>query len=220
MAQATVTRSTAVVIAVIAFAAGLFVGTVILGELHGDAHQQAAAQSASQAAGQTAGPMPGQAPGMPAGQAAPSAADQGAIMELERQAVTNPNDAALWVELGNRYFDTNQPPKAIKAYERALELKPGDPNVLTDLGVMYRAAGQPENALAAFDKAIAVDPGHVPSRLNKGIVLLHDLRNSDAAIATWEALLKIQPQARTPDGRALSDIVAELKKSAASPAKQ
>jgi tetratricopeptide (TPR) repeat protein len=133
------------------------------------------------------------------------------IEDLEVQVAATPNDFQLWTQLGNTYYDTNQPDKAIKAYTRSLELHTGDANLLTDLGVMYRSIGQPKKALEYFDRAIALDPKHQPSRLNKGIVLMYDLHNPDKAIATWEELLRIDPEARTAGGDSVRDLIKEVK---------
>jgi len=133
------------------------------------------------------------------------------ITDLESQLTSNPNNFQLWTELGNLYYDTRQPEKAIKAYTHSLELHSGDANLLTDLGVMYRRVGQPKKAIEYFDRAIALDPKHEPSRLNKGIVLVYDLHEPAKAIAVWEELLRINPDARTASGDTVRDLIQEVK---------
>jgi cytochrome c-type biogenesis protein CcmH/NrfG len=135
-----------------------------------------------------------------------------AIANLEKEVVANPSDFQLWTQLGNLYYDTNQPDKAIKAYTRSLELHTGNANLLTDLGVMYRSIGQSKKAIEYFDRAIALDPTHQPSRLNKGIVLMYDLQEPDRAIAVWEELLRMDPNAVTASGDSVSDFVEQVKK--------
>jgi cytochrome c-type biogenesis protein CcmH/NrfG len=135
-----------------------------------------------------------------------------AISNLEVQVAATPNDFGLWTQLGNMYYDTSQPEKAIKAYTRSLELDKGNANLLTDLGVMYRSTGQPQKAIEFFDRAIALDPTHEQSRLNKGIVLMYDLHKPDKAIATWEELLRIDPEARTASGDSVRDFIKEIQK--------
>lgn len=130
---------------------------------------------------------------------------------VESQVITTPNDPGAWSHLGNAYFDTDQPEKAIKAYTRSIELAPGDPDVLTDLGVMYRRNGQSDQALVVFNQAIQADPAHEQSRLNKGVVLLYDIKDKTAALQAWEELIAINPTAQLPSGQLLSDFVAGLK---------
>ena len=134
------------------------------------------------------------------------------IASLEDETAKNPQNNQAWIQLGNEYFDADQYEKAIRAYRKSLELDPNNANVWTDIGVMYRRSGKPKEALEAFDKAIAVDPKHEPSRLNKGIVLLHDLQDYDGAIAAWEALLEVNPIAMAPTGRSVDEMVQQMKK--------
>jgi cytochrome c-type biogenesis protein CcmH/NrfG len=126
---------------------------------------------------------------------------------LKAQVEKNPGDAKAWVRLGNHYFDSQQPRQAIRAYETALKLVPEQPGVLTDLGVMYRRAGKPKKAVEAFDRVIAMDPTQEVARFNKGVVLLHDLKDEAAALHTWEELLAINPVAMAPNGQSVDELV-------------
>jgi cytochrome c-type biogenesis protein CcmH/NrfG len=155
--------------------------------------------------------------GMPA--AAPAARKnlQDQITALEKETQQNPVNVAAWIELGNAYFDTDQYKKSIQAYSKAVELKPDNADVWTDMGVMYRKDGRPQEALKAFDRAIAINPKHEVSRLNKGIVLLHDLKDIPGAIQAWEGLLEINPTAMTPGVISVDQMVQGLKKQAGSP---
>ena len=103
------------------------------------------------------------------------------IQALEKETAQHPQNVEAWIQLGNTYFDTNRIKKAIVAYQKALELDSKNPNVWTDLGVMFRRNGEPRKALEAFDRAATIDPLHEICRLNKGIVLLHDLNDPEAA---------------------------------------
>ncbi len=102
------------------------------------------------------------------------------------------NLAAL-VELGNLYFDTNQPKEAIEAYRQYLAAKPDNPDVRTDLGIMYRKTGEFDKAIEEFRKAAQSDPKHVNSRYNIGIVLLHDKGDIKGAVKAWEDYLEVDP---------------------------
>ena len=155
-----------------------------------------------------------QMPGRPA-PAPAKATDSGKanmIAALEKETQSNPGNLEAWVELGNSYFDSNQYEKAIGAYTKALEISPNNANVWTDMGVMYRRNGNPQEAINAFDKAIEADPKHEVSRMNKGIVLLHDLKDTDGAIEAWEGLLEINPVAMAPTGRSVDEMIQQMKK--------
>lgn len=132
------------------------------------------------------------------------------ILALEQEVAANPSNVEAWTQLGHVYFDTGNPPKAILAYQKSLELNPDNPNVLTDLGVMFRRNGQPEKALEVFDKAMAIDPMHQQSRFNKGIVLHFDMNDKEGAAKAWDELLKINPNAKAPDGQPLREVIKKL----------
>lgn len=136
---------------------------------------------------------------------------QKSIDTLEAKARENPDDVQAWIQLGHQYFDANLPDDAIAAYEKALAIQPGNANVWTDLGVMYRRDGKPQKAIEAFDQAIAIDSAHEISRFNKGIVLFHDLKDEPGALAAWESLLAINPNATSPSGQAVKELVDHIK---------
>ena len=130
---------------------------------------------------------------------------------LEAEVINNPENMEAWIQLGHVYFDTGKYDKAINAYEKALKLNPRNADVLTDLGIMYRRSGQPDKAIEAFNKAIAVDPKHETSRFNKGIVLMHDLKDRDSAIRAWEELLEINPLAMAGNNQSVDQLVNHYK---------
>ncbi len=78
---------------------------------------------------------------------APAVNQQQQTAILEGIVAREPNNRNAWIQLGHRFFDSNQPMKAINAYAKALELNGNDPDILTDQGVMYRRVGW-------YDKAI------------------------------------------------------------------
>ena len=133
------------------------------------------------------------------------------ILELEQQTVQNPKNAAIWIQLGNLYFDTDNFDKAIDAYQKSIALKPDNPNVWTDLGIMYRRSGQPGEAVKAFDQAIKINPRHQNARFNKGIVLMHEMNDIPGAVAAWEGLIAVNPNAKTPGGQPVADIIKRFK---------
>jgi len=130
-----------------------------------------------------------------------------AISALEQEVKKDPRNAEAWAKLGHTYFDSNNPEKAIRAYKKHLELNPNNADVWTDMGIMYRSLGNPDEAIRCFDKAIEINPRHQQSRYNKGIVLMHDLENPEAAVKTWEELVEFYPDAKTQDGRLLKDLI-------------
>ncbi len=148
---------------------------------------------------------PATTPGMP------SSGMDDKIAELEAVVQEQPEDPRAWANLGHGYFDSNQPDKAIQAYQKSLALAPGDPAVLTDMGVMHRRNGDPDKAIQAFDRAVAASPGFETALFNKGVVLMADLNDLEGAMAAWEELVKVNPDAATPGGEKIADIVSRMR---------
>ncbi len=136
-----------------------------------------------------AGP-PGQGP-TPPGRESVEVASQ--IQNLKEIVKKDPKNIEAWKELGNLYFDSDQPKESIDAYSRYLAAKPNDADARTDMGIMYRKLGQFDKAIEEFRKAAQSDPKHANSRYNIGIVLLHDKGDIKGAIKAWEDYLKVDP---------------------------
>ncbi len=138
---------------------------------------------------------PTAAPGAPA--PAPTARESieaaSQVKTLKEIVKKDPKNLPAWVELGNLYFDTDQPKEAIDAYSHYLAVKPDNADVRTDMGIMYRKLGQFDKALDEFRKAAQSDPKHVNSRYNIGLVLLHDKQDMQGAIKAWEEYLRVDP---------------------------
>jgi cytochrome c-type biogenesis protein CcmH/NrfG len=130
-----------------------------------------------------------------------------AVLKLKQEVTAHPQNAEAWALLGHAYFDMNRYGEAIDAYKKFLELKPDNADVWTDLGVMYRRSGNPTEAVRAFNKAMEINPHHQQSRFNKGIVLMHDLNDPEGARQAWEELVKINPEARAPNGQLIKELI-------------
>ena len=178
-------KETVILIAVIAFLVGFISGATVAILRGSKGTEKTAAVQKPQMA----------PPGAPA--PAPPARDTmeatSQIQTLKEILKKDPKNLPAWVELGNLYFDTDQPKEAIDAYNHYLAVKPDNPDVRTDLGIMYRKLGQFDKALEEFRKAAQNDPKHVNSRYNIGLVLLHDKGDMAGAIKAWEEYLKVDP---------------------------
>ncbi len=150
-----------------------------------------------------AAPAPGAPAGMPGTAPAAGMEVQQRIAMLQQVVGQDPKNVQAWTQLGNDYFDTNQPQKAVEAYGQVLAIQPANADVLTDQGVMYRALGQFDKAVENFRKANEANPRHLQSLFNLGIVYAYDLKQPKKAIEVWEKLVATDPsssqaiQART-----------------------
>jgi len=185
-------RETVILYVVIALVAG-FVGGAIVGILWMTKGTQKMAMVQKPQMAPSGSPMPGPAVQGPTPPARDSAEVASQIQTLKEIVKKDPKNLPAWVELGNLYFDTDQPKEAIEAYSRYLAVKPDNADVRTDMGIMYRKLGQFDKALEEFRKAAQSDLKHVNSRYNIGLVLLHDKGDMKAAVKAWEDYLKVDP---------------------------
>jgi len=151
------------------------------------------------------------APQIPMGSGSPADYTQ-RIVEAEKIVAQDPKNYQAWVQLGNDYFDTEQPQKAVNAYAKALEIDSSSqntPNVLTDQGVMYRKMGLFDKAIDNFERANKLDPKHAQSLFNLGVVYANDLKQNDKAIAAWQRYLAIDGM--SPQGQQVKAMIDELK---------
>lgn len=119
------------------------------------------------------------------------------IEQLQQKAAAKEASAETWKELGNIYFDTDQPEQAIKAYDRALAQRPNDTDILNDQGAMYRQTGDFQKALANFERASTLDPKNLESLYNSGYVYAFDLNNIPKAVTIWKRYLKLESKSDT-----------------------
>jgi len=181
-----VKKETVILVVVITFLVGFITGATVAILRGKKGAEKVAAVQKPQMAPQTA-PMPA-----PEGPPPPEVVSK--IQTLKDIVKKDPKNLPAWVEMGNLYFDTNQPKEAIEAYSQYLAAKPDNPDVRTDMGIMYRKLGDFDRAIEEFKKAAQSDPKHVNSRYNLGLVLLHDKQDMKGAINAWEEYLKVDPK--------------------------
>lgn len=131
------------------------------------------------------------------------------IQSLLQVVAKEPANFQAWVLLGNDYFDTHQPEKAVEAYGKALKLDPKQPDILTDQGVMYRELKDTTKALANFQKAQAIKPNHLQSIFNEGVVYADDLKKPAKAIERWTKVQTLAPN--SPDAARAKEAIERLK---------
>ena len=123
----------------------------------------------------------------------PPSSDQ--LQQIERLlgiAASKEATVETWKELGNIFFDTNQPELAIKAYDKALALRPDDTDILNDQGAMYRQIGNFNKALKNFERASSVDSKNLESLYNSAHVYAFDLKDIQKALVIWKRYLTME----------------------------
>jgi cytochrome c-type biogenesis protein CcmH/NrfG len=198
------TSAQAYVLATICLVVGIAVGYLLRGSAGGDSRLQPAATAPAPATpgAATAEPTPEQMKRMADTQAAP------VLAKLR----SSPEDPALLAEAGNIYYDAQQYGQAIDYYSRALKVQPRNPDIRTDMGTAYFYLGDADRALKEFDTALRDDPRHGQTMFNKGMVLWQGKGDPQAAVATWEKLLKVLPD--YPERSKVEEAIAKAKQHA------
>src|SRR4030042_6083504 len=143
-------KETAILAIVIAFLIGFVTGATLAILKGRKGAEKAAMVQKPQTAPQVA---PGPAPQGPNPMEVASK-----IQALKDIVKKDPKNLSAWEQLGNLYFDNNQPHEAIEAYSKYLSIKTDNADVRTDMGIMYRKVGEFDRAIDEFRKAAQIDP--------------------------------------------------------------
>jgi tetratricopeptide (TPR) repeat protein len=161
--------------------AGVFFG-ILVGWIIGS-QQNAAPRVAAPAAERAAG----------SGQSTAAPLDESRAAALAQTAKGNPQDAAVRLELGNLYFDSERFADAARWYEQAIAIEPRNVSASTDLGISYYYMNQPDRALQQFDRSLAIDPRHTKTLLNVGIVRAFGKDDLEGAAEAWQRVVEYAP---------------------------
>ncbi|MDQ2688432.1 MAG: tetratricopeptide repeat protein [Armatimonadota bacterium] len=120
---------------------------------------------------------------------------------LQQSTQTRQMTGQAALALGNRAFDQQDWPSAVRFYSQAIASGVDGPDIRTDLGTAYRSLHQPQKALEEYAAAQKLNPEHENSLLNQGIVYASDLGDAPKAVAVWKQYL-----ARFPQGQHVADV--------------
>lgn len=145
------------------------------------------------------------------------------IAELEKQVKDKPQDASLWLKLGdNRYevgslylLANSDMDKATSAFQGALEdykkvqeLKPQEKGISLRIAKTAVLLGDNNLAETSYRQAVAADPGDNNARMSYAMFLALLKSDYQGAITQWQEILKNNPD---PE---MADYVRELIKQA------
>jgi cytochrome c-type biogenesis protein CcmH/NrfG len=111
------------------------------------------------------------------------------LAELQQR----PSDPDLLAKIGNLYYDSQIYPQAIEYYQKALKIHPENPDIRTDMGTAMWYSGDADGALKEFKTSLSYNPTHNGTLFNRGVVLMQGKNDPKGAIASWEQLLKVNP---------------------------
>jgi tetratricopeptide (TPR) repeat protein len=114
------------------------------------------------------------------------------IQMLQDMSVNYPDDADLYFELGNLYYDNVQPTESRINYEKALQLDPSMNKARVNLAMLLVETDEADSAEALLEEAIRLDPNDAKAYNNLGMVYYSQL-DVNNAVKYFEKALKIDP---------------------------
>ena len=81
-----------------------------------------------------------------------------AVKSLQKATDIDPNDKAVWSNLGRAYYRIDEYANAARCYRKVSDLDPKDKNAYSNLGNAYFWMGEYADAIEPLQKACAIDP--------------------------------------------------------------
>jgi cytochrome c-type biogenesis protein CcmH/NrfG len=106
---------------------------------------------------------------------------------------TNPKDVELLNKTALTYKAAHQFKDAITYFQKALDVDPKNVAIRTDMASCMYYTGDVDGALAELDKSLTYDPKHPGTLMNIGIIKWQGKNDVPGAVASWEKLLKLNP---------------------------
>jgi cytochrome c-type biogenesis protein CcmH/NrfG len=172
--------------ATLCLGAGLGVGYLLRGSQPAVTAQRNTAQVATTASAKPAGHHPGL-------EDMRQMADKQAAPLLEKLK-SNPNDGSLLVQVAAIYHTTHRFKEAAVYYNRALESDPKNVAVRTKLASSLYRDGDIDGAIVQLNRALKNQPTDANAQFDLGMIKLQGKGDSKGALATWQRLLKTNPQ--------------------------
>ena len=117
----------------------------------------------------------------------------------------NPDDANIWLNLANTYYDLgaaylqSAPAKAADSFKKAVEAyqivlkNKKDVNIIVDMATAAYYAGENDLADKSFQEALTLKPDFYNGLLNYGIFLMNAKNDYEKAIDQWHKALATNP---------------------------
>jgi tetratricopeptide (TPR) repeat protein len=111
---------------------------------------------------------------------------------LEEMVLSYPEDANLFFEIGNHYYDQALPNEARTNYEKAITLDPDMNRARVNLAMLLVESDEVDSAKTLLTEAIRRDPVDAKAYNNLGMVYYSEL-DVDTAVKHFNRALAIDP---------------------------
>jgi tetratricopeptide (TPR) repeat protein len=112
---------------------------------------------------------------------------------LEEMTATYPEDANLYFELGNLYYDEALPVDSRTNYEKALELDPDLNRARVNLAMLLAESAEVDSAKSLLEEALRIDPKDAKAYNNLGMIYYTDM-DTGAAVDYFNKAVDLEPE--------------------------
>jgi cytochrome c-type biogenesis protein CcmH/NrfG len=106
---------------------------------------------------------------------------------------TDPKNAALLNKTALTYKAAHQFKEAITYFQKALDIDPKNVAIRDDMASCMYFTGDVDGALDQLNKSLTYDPKFAGTLMNIGVIKWQGKNDAKGAIASWETLLKLNP---------------------------
>lgn len=104
-----------------------------------------------------------------------------------------PQDATLWLLVGDVYKGQEKYSLALQCFERSLSLNSNDPDLFNKIGSTFMSLEKPGDAYKFFQQALAIDPSNAEATVQTGMIY-HHIRKFEQAFSYWSRALEFDPK--------------------------
>jgi cytochrome c-type biogenesis protein CcmH/NrfG len=127
----------------------------------------------------------------------------------------DPNNSSLLAEIGSIYKATHQFKDAEDYYGKALKVDPANLPLRGDMAACLYFSGDIDGAIDQLQQGLKINPKDPNSLFNLGVIKWQGKKDAPGAIATWQQLLKSNPNLDAKKKSEVEKMIAELSKPAA-----
>lgn len=125
----------------------------------------------------------------------------GAIKLYDEALQFNPNNADVYIDRGNAYFDLGQHERAIQDYNKAIKLNPNYAAAYNNRARAYEELGQYNRAFQNYTKAIELNPNDALYYYNRGLASLYQ-QQYQRAIPDFTKVIELESKPDKVDNSA------------------
>ena len=123
----------------------------------------------------------------------------------------DPKNAPLLNQVGIVYRSAHKFKEAEEYFQKSLAVDPKNVDVRTDMAACMFYTGDADGAIRELQEALKYDPKHAGALMNLGILEWKAKNDVPSAVASWEKLLKLNPD--FPQKEQVQRMIAEAKTS-------